>query len=121
MYYTNHGSENNASYGVRFWQSDDLGDNPPQREDFLLRVPEGTKILCLKPESKPEPVDGVQTYDITELSLDDLSPDCLGEGETESLARFWWARWVGVLIAIGVAIYLAVVLWRKKGRIPAKK
>lgn len=104
---------------VDVWESSDLGQNPPQKEDFLLQVPAGTEIHCLKPAAQPEPVAGVRTYDISKLSLDDLLPECRGEASGERLAEYWWIRWLCVLVGATAAIYLAVALWRKKGRMPA--
>lgn len=99
---------------VKVWHSDDLGKRPAKHADFVIKVREGTRIHCLKPEAVPKVVDGVQSFDITEFTLHDILPDCLGNQTVPPPSEgHWLLRLLGFLVLVGLIVSYAVY-WRRK-------
>jgi hypothetical protein len=99
---------------VTIWHADDLGERSAKHDDFIIRVREGTRIHCVKPKSRPKPVDGMQAFDITRFTAEDLLPDCLrGKTIPQASSRHWLIRLIGILVAIAIVGFW-VCCWHRR-------
>lgn len=103
---------------VKIWHSADLGKRQPNHADFVINVRDGTRIHCLKPDAIPAVVDGMQSFDITQFTLNDILPECFGGAEIpppRPKGR-WLVRLVGFLVLVGVIGGYAVHRHRRRRR-----
>lgn len=108
---------------VTIWKSGDLGRRRPQPSDFLVVVPGGDSVDCVRSSSIPHVVSGKRSFDISKMSPDDFDPSCLAGASkfaaTGRAARgpswlFHWWLWIAVaVVSVTLVGYITYRLRRK--------
>jgi len=103
-------------FKVWVWRSDDLGDRMPTDEDFRIKIRDGARIHCLKPESVPAADGGYRTFDIQKITLHDIMPDCLGGAIPlpPKSRPYWLVRLLGFLVFVTLIAGMSVRWYRNR-------
>lgn len=93
-----------GQFFVREWASDDIGKEPPTREDFVVKMNPESKVYGLSQGS--EVVDGVRRIDPVAIAVSDLGRHALGE----ELPGPGYGSWL-LLVSLTALAIVAMVAW----------
>lgn len=105
---------NESGFLTKEWWSSDLGDRPPNDEDFVITIPSGVEVKGLRDLPTRFP----WRLDLSELKVSDLAPTANDEAQVATRWTGATGRWRIGATAVGALLLtvVAFLLWRRRRR-----